>query len=59
MRRQQQSNALAPAWVRLALGGSGTRMDIQELQSKAGAGSVVAQGVLGIAYLYGHDVPKD
>jgi TPR repeat protein len=34
-------------------------MDVQELQSKAEAGSVVAQGILGISYLYGHDVPKD
>lgn len=34
-------------------------MNIQELQSKAESGSVVAQGLLGISYLYGLDVPKD
>jgi TPR repeat protein len=42
-----------------ALGGGGTHMDIQELQTKAEPGSVVAQAMLGISYLYGHDVPKD
>ena len=34
-------------------------MDIQELKSKAEAGSTVAQGILGISYLYAHEVPKD
>src|SRR5258706_14705497 len=39
--------------------GNDTRVDIQELRSKAEAGSVVSQGILGISYLYGLDVPKD
>jgi hypothetical protein len=34
-------------------------MDIQERKAKAEAGSVVSQGILGISYLYGVDVPKE
>ena len=34
-------------------------MDINQLQAEAEAGSVVAQGLLGISYLYGLDVPRD
>jgi tetratricopeptide (TPR) repeat protein len=34
-------------------------MDIEELHRKAEAGSCVAQSVLGISYLYGHDVQVD
>ena len=34
-------------------------MDITDLQRKAESGSVVAQSVLGICYLYGRDVKTD
>jgi len=34
-------------------------MGIEELKSEAEAGSAVAQGILGISYLYGHDAPKN
>ena len=34
-------------------------MNVRELQSEAEGGSVVAQGLLGISYLYGNDVPTD
>jgi hypothetical protein len=34
-------------------------MNIPKLHSEAEAGSVIAQGVPGIAYPYDHDVPKD
>jgi TPR repeat protein len=34
-------------------------MDIQALRRKAEAGSCVAQSLLGISYLYGHDVEVD
>jgi TPR repeat protein len=34
-------------------------MNIKELHRKAEAGSCVAQSVLGISYLYGHDVQVD
>jgi TPR repeat protein len=47
------------AWLSFWSLGDFTRMDIEKLQSDAEAGSVVAQGILGIAYLYGHDAPKD
>jgi len=34
-------------------------MDIVDMRRKAEAGSCVAQGTLGICYLYGHDVEVD
>lgn len=34
-------------------------MGVEKLKSEAGAGSVAAQSILGICYLYGLDVPKD
>jgi TPR repeat protein len=34
-------------------------MDLQERQSEAEAGNVVAQSILGISYLYGEGVPQD
>jgi TPR repeat protein len=34
-------------------------MDIEELHRRAEAGSCVAQSILGISYLYGHDVQVD
>jgi len=43
----------------VSIGGISTRMDIQQLKSEAEAESIVAQGFLGIAYLYGLDLPKD
>jgi len=35
------------------------RMDIVELRDQADAGSVVAQSILGLCYLYGEDVDVD
>ena len=34
-------------------------VSINELRRKAEAGSCVAQSILGLSYLYGHDVPID
>src|SRR5689334_11143785 len=37
----------------------GANMHFQDLKAKAEAGDVVSQGLLGIAFLYGSDAPKD